>query len=328
MNDMTATRRALITGVSGQDGAYLAKLLLNKGYQVWGTSRDSQSSKFDGLRALGIFDRVKLVSMTPLDFHCVYRVISEIQPHEIYNLAGQTSVGASFEKPIETMESIALGTLNQLEVIRLIDPAIRFYNAGSSECFGDTKGVPADELTPFRPQSPYAVAKAASTWQVAVYRDSYGLFACTGILFNHESPLRPDRFVTRKIVSAASRIAKGSCEKLMLGNIDIRRDWGWAPEYVETMWRMLNYTVPEDFVVATGITQSLQDFIAAVFSDAGLDWREYVVSDPGLLRPTDPLESSANTDKVRKVLQWIPECVGADVARNMFRAECNKNSTH
>jgi len=325
MSETVVPRRALICGVSGQDGAYLAQLLLTKGYQVWGTSRDAQMNAFAGLQSLGIRDQIKALSMSPVDFRSVLQVISEIRPHEIYNLAGQSSVGFSFGQPLETMESIAFGTLNLLEAIRFVDSSIRFYNAGSSECFGDTGGAPADEQTPFRPRSPYAVAKAAATWQVAVYRESYGLFACTGILFNHESPLRPERFVTKKIVAAACRIAKGSDEKLSLGNIDIRRDWGWAPEYVDAMWRMLNHETPEDFVIATGITQSLQDFIATVFSEAGLDWRAHVVSDPGLRRPSDPPESKANPDKAKNLLAWGSTCSGADVAKRMYAAECGQS---
>ena len=231
-------KKALICGVSGQDGAYLAQLLLNEGYEVWGTSRDAQISSFRNLDVLGIKEQVKLVSMSLTDFRSVLQVLTRSQPDEVYNLAGQTSVGLSFEQPVETLESIATGTLNLLEAIRLeairfLGASIRFYNASSSECFGDTGGQAADENTPFRPRSPYAVAKAAAFWEVANYREAYGLFACSGILFNHESPLRPERFVTQKIVASACRIAKGSNEILSLGNIEIRRDWGWgwAPEY-------------------------------------------------------------------------------------------------
>ncbi|MDO8989278.1 MAG: GDP-mannose 4,6-dehydratase [Sideroxyarcus sp.] len=324
MSEITAPRRALICGVSGQDGAYLAKFLLDKGYEVWGTSRDAQMNVFAGLQTLGVRDQIKTLSMSPVDFRNVLQVISEIRPHEIYNLGGQSSVGLSFEQPLETMESIAFATLNLLEAIRFVDSSIRFYNAGSSECFGDTGGSPADESTPFHPKSPYAVAKAAATWHVSVYRESYGIFACTGMLFNHESPLRPERFVTKKIVAAACRIAQGSAEKLMLGNIDIRRDWGWAPEYVEAMWRMLNINIPEDFVIATGITQSLRDFIATVFAEAGLDWRDHVVSDPSLRRLSDPLQICANPGKARKLLAWEPSCLGPEVARKMYKAECKQ----
>ncbi len=316
---LTMPRRALICGISGQDGAYLARLLLSKGYEVWGTSRDAQVSKFGGLNALSIVDKVKTLSMSPEDFHSVFQVFSEVRPHEIYNLAGQSSVGLSFEQPLATMSSIATGTLNQLEAIRLVDKSIRFYSAGSSECFGDTGELAASESSVFRPQSPYAVAKAAATWQVSVYRKSYGLFACTGILFNHESPLRPERFVTKKIVSAARRIAAGSDEKLKLGNIEIRRDWGWAPEYVDAMWRMLSRESPEDFVIATGVTQSLQQFVQAVFEEAGLNWRNHVIVDPAFLRPSDPLESVGNPTKAKLQLDWEPTVVGVEVPKKMFR---------
>ncbi len=214
----TGMRRALICGVSGQDGAYLARHLLRLGYQVHGTSRDAQMAAFDGLRRLGIRDRVLTWSMAPNDFRSVLHVVHKVEPNEIYNLSGQSSVGLSFEHPVETMESIMVGTLNLLEAIRFLAADIRFYNAGSSECFGDTHGVPADEGTGFSPRSPYAVAKSAAHWQVANYREAYDLFACTGVLFNHESSLRPSRFVTKKIVEAVRRIAAGSREKLILGN--------------------------------------------------------------------------------------------------------------
>ena len=203
-------KKALICGVSGQDGAYLAQLLLNQCYEVWGTSRDAQMSSFRNLDWLGIKEQVKLVSMSLTDFRSVLQALTRSQPDEIYNLAGQTSVGLSFEQPVETLESVATGTLNLLEAIRFLGASIRFYNASSSECFGDTGGQAVDENTPFRPRSPYAVAKAAAFWEVANYREAYGLFACSGILFNHESPLRPERFVTQKIVASACRIAKGS----------------------------------------------------------------------------------------------------------------------
>ncbi len=318
-------RRALICGISGQDGAYLARLLLSKGYEVWGTSRDPQVSKFGALNALNIIDKVKTLSMSPEDFRSVLQVFSAVRPHEIYNLSGQSSVGLSFEQPVETMSSIATGTVNQLEAIRIIDKSIRFYCAGSSECFGDTGGLAASESSVFRPQSPYAVAKAAATWYVSVYRKSYDLFACTGILFNHESPLRQERFVTKKIISAAQRIAAGSDEKLKLANIDIRRDWGWAPEYVDAMWRMLSRESPEDFVIATGITQSLQQFVQAVFEEAGLNWRNHVIVDPALLRPTDPLESFGNPTKAKLYLDWEAAVLGAEVPKKMFREKLSIN---
>ena len=259
-------RTALICGISGQDGTYLAQLLLEKGYRVIGTSRDAQVTTFGNLIKLGIRDRVEVASMALSDFRSVLQVLARFQPDEVYNLAGQSSVGLSFEQPVETLESISVGTLNLLEGIRFLNRDIRLYNAGSSECFGDTGDTPANEQTPFRPRSPYAVAKAAAFWQVANYREAYGLFACSGILFNHESPLRPERFVTQKIVRAACRIAAGSKERLTLGRLDIQRDWGWAPEYVEAMWKMLQQPQPEDFVIATGETHALQDFVAEAFA--------------------------------------------------------------
>ena len=221
-----------------------------------------------------------------------------------YNLAGQSSVGLSFEQPVETMESIAIGTLNLLEAIRFLNPAIRFYNAGSSECFGDTGGAPADEATAFHPRSPYAVAKATAFWQVANYRDAYKLHASSGILFNHESPMRPERFVTRKIVAAACRIAQGSDEKLILGDIDIRRDWGWAPDYVRAMWAILQQPSGGDYVVATGRTVSLGYFVERVFAELGLDWRTHVQTSPQLYRPSEIRESRANPERIRSALGW------------------------
>ncbi|MEB3337226.1 MAG: GDP-mannose 4,6-dehydratase, partial [Leptolyngbyaceae bacterium] len=250
-------KKALICGVSGQDGAYLADLLLKKGYVVCGTSRDAQMSSFQNLARLGIRDQVKLESVALNDFRSVLQVLAKIQPDEVYNLAGQSSVGLSFEQPVETLESLATGTLNLLEAIRFIGAPIKFYSAGSSECFGDTGNTAADENTPFRPRSPYAVAKAAAFWEVANYREAYNLFACSGILFNHESPLRPERFVTQKIVATACRIAQGSSEQLHLGNIAIERDWGWAPEYVEAMYLMLQQPEPDDYVIATGVSSKL-----------------------------------------------------------------------
>ena len=314
-------RRALICGVSGQDGAYLAQLLLSKGYEVWGSSRDAQISPFSGLHLLGIANQVKTLSISLTDFRSVLQGISKVHPDEVYNLAGQSSVGLSFDQPVETSESIANGVLNLLEAIRFIDPSIRFYNAGSSECFGDTAGEWADENTPFRPKSPYAIAKAAATWQVALYREAYGLFACTGILFNHESPLRPERFVTKKIIAAACRISRGSNENLQLGNIDIRRDWGWAPEYVDAMWRMLNIDEAQDFVIATGVTQSLQEFLAIAFEAVNLDWRKHISINPDLKRPSDPFEIKGSPTKAAKLLKWTPVILGSDLVRALVYAE-------
>jgi GDPmannose 4,6-dehydratase len=296
--------KALICGVGGQDGAYLARSLLEKGYDVVGTSRDVMATSFRSLNHLDILNQVETVSMAVNDFRSVLHTLKRPAPDEVYKLAGQTSVGLSFEQPVETMESIAVGTLNLLEAIRFVEHPIRFYNAGSSECFGDTGVVPANELTPFQPRSPYAVAKASAHWMVNNYREAYGLFACTGILFNHESPLRPERFVTQKIVQTAARIAQGSKEKLHLGNIAIQRDWGWAPDYVEAMWRIINAKTPDDYVIATGRTVSLEYFTAKVFDKLGLDWKECVEIDQTLLRPTDILVGRADPSKARAALGW------------------------
>jgi GDPmannose 4,6-dehydratase len=311
-------KTALICGVSGQDGAYLAQLLLNKGYNVCGTSRDAQISSFNNLTRLGIREQIKLESVALNDFRSVLQVLTKIEPDEVYNLAGQTSVGLSFEQPVETLESIATGTLNLLEAIRFRGKPIKFYNASSSECFGDTGGQAADENTPFRPRSPYAVAKAAAFWQVANYREAYNLFACSGILFNHESPLRPERFVTQKIISTVRRIAAGSHEKLLLGNIDIQRDWGWAPEYVEAMYLMLQQDQPDDYVIATGNSQKLADFVATAFAEFNLDWEEHVITDKSLLRPTDIALGKGNPAKAKQKLGWQAQYQMQDIVRMML----------
>jgi len=235
----------------------------------------------------------------------------------VYNLAGQSSVGLSFQQPVETLESFATGTLNLLEAIRFRGQPMRFYNAGSSECFGDVLHTDADETTAFRPRSPYAVAKSAAHWEVANYREAYSLFACSGILFNHESPLRRERFVTRKIVAAAARIAKGSGERLKLGELSIQRDWGWAPEYVEAMWLMLQSDSPGDYVVATGESHTLEAFTEAAFATAGLDWRDHVDVDPTLFRRTEILWSQGNPAKAARELGWHATCRMTDVVKRM-----------
>lgn len=315
------TKKALICGISGQDGAYLAQLLLKKGYTICGTSRDAQASSFRNLIHLGIKDQVKLESASLNDFRSVLQVLLKIQPDEVYNLAGQSSVGLSFEQPVETLESIATGTLNLLEAIRFTGEPIRFYNAGSSECFGDIGDCAADENTPFRPRSPYAVAKSAAFWEVANYREAYGIFACSGILFNHDSPLRPERFVTQKIIAAACRIAKGSTEKLYLGNTSIQRDWGWAPEYVEAMHLMLQHEQPDDYVIATGESRTLEDFVKEAFSVVGLSWQEYVSTDASLLRPTDLAISRGNPTKASVKLGWQAHYKMADIVRMMIESK-------
>jgi GDPmannose 4,6-dehydratase len=315
------SKHALICGISGQDGAYLANFLLQKGYRVTGTSRDAQVASFSNLTRLGILRRVDLESMVLTDFRSTIQTLAKAQPDEIYNLAGQSSVGLSFEQPAETMESVSLGTLNLLESIRFLGRPIRLYNASSSECFGETGETPADEETPFRPRSPYAVAKAAAHWAVANYRDAYGFFACNGILFNHESPLRPKRFVTRKIVSAACAIKNGSLQKLRLGNLDVCRDWGAAAEYVEAMRLMLQVDTPTDFIIATGQTNSLRDFVAAAFAEVGLDWSCHVELDDSFRRPSDIPYSAGNPGKACRTLGWRARSHMGEVVHIMIEDE-------
>jgi len=298
-------KRAIILGASGQDGAYLSRLLLDRDYEVHGTSRDAEMRSFDRFEHLGIRDRVTMHSVSMRDFRELLQLISSVQPNEIYNLAGQSSVALSFSQPIETMESIATGELLVLEAIRYLRLPIRLYNSGSSECFGDTpEGSASDEQTPFVPRSPYATAKATAHWTTTNYREAYGLFACSGILFNHESPLRSERFVTKKVADAAAAIAAGKQKTLQLGNLEISRDWGYAPEYVEAMWRMLQRDEPEDFVIATGESHTLQEFVAAMFAAHGLDWRDHVETRPELLRPSDLRYSRGNPAKAKQVLGW------------------------
>jgi GDPmannose 4,6-dehydratase len=316
-------KRALICGVTGQDGSYLAELLLGKGYEVYGTSRDAQGSGFVNLEKLGIKQQVEKLSMLPEEFRSVYAALCKSKPDEVYYLAGQSSVGLSFEQPAETIQSITLGVLNILEACRMIEKEIRIYHAGSSECFGDIGSEAANELTPFHPRSPYAVAKASAFWLVDNYREAYNLFACTGILFNHESHLRPTRFVTQKIISTAKRISNGSAEKLVLGRLDISRDWGWAPEYVEAMWLMLQQEQPEDFVIATGEINTLESFVAETFSQLGLDWRIYVKQNPDFMRPTDLLVSFGNAEKARKKIGWEATYKMRDVVRMMLSESFN-----
>lgn len=309
--------KALICGVTGQDGTYLAQLLLGKGYEVWGTSRDAPASRADNLEKVGVAGRVQLLSMAPADFPSVRRAIEKSRPQEIYYLAGQSSVGLSFEQPAQTLESIVSGVLNILEVVRLQDKSIRFYNAGSSECFGDTAGLAASENTPFHPRSPYAVAKASAHWLVANYREAYGIHACTGMLFNHESPLRPKRFVTQKIIQAAASIAAGSQETLTLGRLDVQRDWGWAPEYVDAMWRMLQHEQPTDLVIATGEAHPLEEFVRLAFEVHDLDWHDHVASSSAFFRPSDIDVSRGDPALAARELGWIAARKLKDVVQGM-----------
>jgi GDPmannose 4,6-dehydratase len=315
---------ALIFGVSGQDGSYLSQLLLDRGYEVHGTSRDKELTRFSNLKALGIYQNVVLHSTALNDFRSVLQTISNANPSEIYNLAAQSSVGLSFEQPVETIDSSLTGSLNILEAVRFLRRPIKLYFACSSECFGDTGAQPADEMTSFRPASPYGVAKAAAHWLVANYRGSYDLFACSGILFNHESPLRPLRFVTQKVVHGAIDIALGKASALELGNLDISRDWGWAPEYVEAMWLMLQQDKPGDYVIATGQSHTLEEFVSAAFERVGLDWRKHVSLRKDLLRPTDIRISVGNPQRAKTLLGWQAQTMMQGVVARLVDTELSQ----
>jgi len=314
-------RRALIFGVGGQDGAYLARLLVSKGYEVHGTSRDSDVSLFSNLVALGVRAAVRTHSVVLTDFRSVIQVIDRVRPTEIYNLASQSSVGLSFNQPVDTFDSMIHANVNILEALRFLKLDCRYYNASSSEMFGDTALTGADESTQFHPRSPYGVGKAAAFWIVANYREAYGLFCCSGILFNHESPLRPARFVTQKIVRGAVAIAQGRETGLILGNLDIARDWGWAPEYVDAMWRMLQQDDPADYVIATGKMVSLSDFVARAFERVGLDWRAYVTIDDSFRRPSDIAVSVGNPARAAERLKWAAETDVLGVVDRLVDAE-------
>lgn len=315
------SKRILICGISGQDGTYLAKLLLERGYEVWGSSRDAEQTSFHNARQLGIYDSIRLVSLNLRDVGSVIGLLKRISPDQVYNLTGQSSVGLSFEQPIETFESIALGTLTLLEAIRLSDPGIRLYNAGSTECFGDTEDGVANETTRFNPRSPYAVAKASAYWTVANYREAYGMFACSGILSNHDSPLRPIRFVTRKIIDSVASLALGMDKRLSLGNVAIERDWGWAPEYVQAISMMLEQALPQDYIIATGQSHTLIEFIATAFNQIGKDWHAYVTLDEKFIRPDDILHNKVDPSKAKTRLGWKALNGMQEVISMMLEAE-------
>lgn len=314
-------KRALICGISGQDGTYLSKRLLDRGYEVWGSSRDAELTSFDNLHRLGLYDSVRLVSFNLRDTGSAIGLLRRIHPDEVFSLAGQSSVGLSFEQPVETIESIALGTLSLLEAIRISDPGIRFYNAGSTECFGDTGNRVANESTQFHPRSPYAVAKASAYWTVANYREAYGMFACTGILSNHDSPLRPKRFVTRKIIHAVASMALGRDTKLSLGNLEIERDWGWAPDYVEAIAMMLEQPTACDYIIATGQSHTLIQFVETAFNLIGKDWHDFVSIDENLMRPTDILRNQVDPTKAESCLGWKAQNGMEQVIRLMLESE-------
>ena len=298
---------ALIIGVTGQDGAYLSHHLIGEGYKVVGTTRDVASANTSRLKAVGVEEFVELITVHPHDFRSISKAILNINPDEIYNLAGQTSVGLSFEQPTEAIDSIANATINWLEAIRLLSPTTPFFNAGSSECFGDSRGAEADEQTPFSPRSPYAIAKASAIWYVKTYRESYGLKCCTGIMSNHESPLRGRRFVTQKIVTAVQEIRDGVRDDLKLGNLNVWRDWGWSADYSRAIHLMLtqNYGF-EDFVIATGESHSLNEFVELVFEYSGLNSRDFVRVSDDLLRPNELEYSALNPKRIKSVLNWEP----------------------
>jgi len=312
-------KRALITGITGQDGAYLARFLLEQGYEVHGMVRRSSAENND--RIDDIQDQVHLHQADLLDQLSIVRLVDDVRPHEIYNLAAQSFVPTSWNQPLLTGEFTALGVTRMLEAIRLVDRSIRFYQASSSEMFGRVQEEPQNESTPFWPRSPYGVAKVYGHWITVNYRESYGMFACSGILFNHESPLRGKEFVTRKISHGVARIKLGLANELRLGNLDARRDWGFAGDYVRAMWLMLQQDKPDDFVIATGQQHSVRDFVEQAFAHVGLDWQKYVVIDPALLRPAEVNRLRGDASKARQILGWEPSVTFRELVAMMVDAD-------
>ena len=318
-------RKALITGITGQDGSYLAELLLEKGYEVWGIIR--RSSSFNTERINHLYKdlheqpRLRLVYGDLTDGSNLSAILNDIKPDEVYNLGAQSHVRVSFDLPIYTVNADALGTLRMLEAVRSCHLPIRYYLASSSEMYGKVPETPQTERTPFYPRSPYACAKVYGYWQTVNYREAYGLFACNGILFNHESPRRGETFVTRKITRAATRIQCGLQEALYLGNLEARRDWGFAGDYVETMWLMLQQDEPDDYVVATGESHSVREFLTEVFEYLGLDWEKYVKTDARYFRPTEVDLLQGDSSKARRVLNWKPRVTFKELARLMVDAD-------
>ena len=317
-----ASRKALITGITGQDGSYLAELLLDKDYEVFGMTRRASTENVERIGHL--VDRVTLIQGDLLDPHSLVSALRTSEPHEVYNLAAQSFVPTSWNQPVLTAEFTGVGVTRLLEAIRTVDPDIRFYQASSSEMFGKVRESPQTEQTPFHPRSPYGVAKAYGHYITVNYRESYGLFAVSGILFNHESERRGLEFVTRKISDGVARIKLGLTEELTLGNLNSERDWGFAGDYVDAMWRMLQQEGPDDFVVATGETHSVREFAEIAFSHVGLDWEQYVRTDPQFLRPAEVDRLVGDSSKAKKQLGWTPKhsfrdlvemMVGADLAR-------------
>jgi GDPmannose 4,6-dehydratase len=318
-------KKALITGITGQDGSYLAELLLEKGYHLWGIMR--RSSSFHTGRIDHLYKdphehpRLRLLYGDLTDGGNLSTILNEIKPDEVYNLGAQSHVRVSFDMPVYTVNVDALGTLRLLEAVRTIGKPPKFYQASSSEMYGKAAEAPQTEKTPFYPRSPYGCAKAYSFWQTVNYREAYGLFACNGILFNHESPRRGETFVTRKITRAATRIKLGLQDKLYLGNLDARRDWGFAGDYVEAMWLMLQQNKPDDYVIATGESHSVREFVKEVFSHLDLDWQKYVEVDSRYFRPTEVDFLQGDASKAKKLLNWKPKITFKELARLMTDAD-------
>jgi len=311
--------KALITGITGQDGSYLAEFLLDQGYEVVGMVRRTSTVNFDRIRQFQ--DRIVVVQGDLLDQVSLINILQQHRPQEVYNLAAQSFVPTSFEQPVLTGEFTALGVTRVLDAIRTVDRSIRFYQASSSEMFGKVHEVPQRETTPFHPRSPYGVAKVYGHWITINYRESYDLFACSGILFNHESPRRGLEFVTRKITHTVARIKLGLATELRLGNLEARRDWGFAPDYVRGMWLMLQHDRPDDYVIATGETHSVREFCQEAFGHVGLDWEKHVVADPKYFRPAEVDLLVGDAGKADRVLGWIPAVIFRDLVRIMVDAD-------
>lgn len=310
---------ALITGVTGQDGSYLAELLLEKGYRVIAMVRRTSTINFDRIRH--IQEDIEVVQGDLLDQMSLISILQKYRPQEVYNLAAQSFVPTSFEQPVLTGEFTALGVTRIMDAIRIVDPSIRFYQASSSEMFGKVREVPQDEETPFYPRSPYGVAKVYGHWITVNYRESYDIFACSGILFNHESPRRGLEFVTHKITNSVARIKLGLEQELRLGNLEAQRDWGYAPDYVRAMWLMLQQDTPDDYVVATGETHSVREFVQEAFDHVGLNWEEYVVQDPRFYRPAEVDLLVGNPAKAKRKLGWEPTVSFKELVRLMVDAD-------
>ena len=301
------TKKAIITGITGQDGAYLAQLLLSKGYKVYGTYRRLSTPNFWRLQYLGIFDDVILLPCDLIDSSSILETIKQVEPDEVYNLAAQSFVGTSFEQPLASAQISGMGVVRLLEVVRAIVPEAKFYQASTSELYGINEYDKQNEVTPFEPSSPYSAAKLYAHHMIKIYREGYNLFACNGILFNHESPLRGLEFVTRKITNSLAKIKLGLIDKIELGNIESSRDWGYAPEYVEAMWLILQQDEPDDYVVSTGETHTVKDFIINAFSVLELRWEDYVVQESKFYRPLDVNRLKGDSAKARKKFNWNPK---------------------